>query len=534
VRAQVAVGATLTVLRGSVGILRPDGVAISPAANGLTLGWGDRVATLGRSSALVTFFEGAELEIGADTTVILHDLNREDERTTISIESAIGTTVSRVVTLTAPGSSYWVEAGGSVALVRGTVFGHHVDPAGDVTLGVGEGSVDFTGPGMTIRPGQKRTVTSRGDVADGRFDPSTSLLTALTEPVSSGNPSGTDNPGIGTGSSVAPQQQSQQQVNEHEGSVAPPSTPGRTFLVVAALSGTTRLEVASTDGFVISDVVRIGAGPGAELGTIAGIGSIILQRPLVGSFPAGTPVEDLGPVTPTVTATATPTATVGFAGTSVPSPTATPSPTSTRVATVTATDISTATPTASATVTVSPTHTSSPTPTAIATSTSSPTLTATPTASPKATETPTASPTSTATRTATPTTTATPSPTPSLTATPLPCAGPLVRELASRSDGTTGTTLGTTASGIRLTVYLQLSDAPTNTPYDVYVDTGGGSAGIHQFVGSFVTDALGNANFTGSIVVPTVAAAIDNEVALQADNASRHQHIRELFAPCPE
>jgi hypothetical protein len=64
VRAQVVVGASLTVLRGSVGVLRSDGTPISPAASGLALGPGDQIATLGRSSALVTFFEGSELELG--------------------------------------------------------------------------------------------------------------------------------------------------------------------------------------------------------------------------------------------------------------------------------------------------------------------------------------------------------------------------------------------------------------------------------------------------------------------------------------
>src|SRR4051794_11799225 len=56
--AQTFFGATLTVLRGSAAVLRSDGRPVSPAANGLTLAAGDQVATVGRSSALVTFFEG--------------------------------------------------------------------------------------------------------------------------------------------------------------------------------------------------------------------------------------------------------------------------------------------------------------------------------------------------------------------------------------------------------------------------------------------------------------------------------------------
>jgi hypothetical protein len=83
-------------------------------------------------------------------------------------------------------------------------------------------------------------------------------------------------------------------------------------------------------------------------------------------------------------------------------------------------------------------------------------------------------------------------------------------------------------------VYVQLADAAPDTVFDVYVDVAGGTAGQHRPIGSFTTDGLGNATFTGSIVVPTVAAAIDNEVILGGDVPSRHQYIRQLFSPCPE
>lgn len=137
VRAQTAVGATLTVLRGSVGVLRADGTPISPAASGLMLGQGDQVATLGPSSILITFFNGTEFELGNNTTIIIRDLTREGSTTTIGIQSVVGTVLNRVVTLTDSGSTYRVEAGGTVALVRGTVFAHHVDASGDITIAVG-------------------------------------------------------------------------------------------------------------------------------------------------------------------------------------------------------------------------------------------------------------------------------------------------------------------------------------------------------------------------------------------------------------
>ena len=502
-RAQVAVGATLTVLRGNVGVLRSDGTPISPAASGLTLGRGDQVATIGRSSALVTFFEGSELELGGDTTIIIRDLAQEGQRTTVSIQSVVGTIVNRVVTLTDAGGSYRVEAGGTVALVRGTAFGHHVDPSGDITVAVGDGDVEYPGPGSAIRRGEKRTVTSRGDVVDSRFDPATSLFTAATEPAASGNPSGTDNPGVGTGSFSAPQQQSLQPSDtERDQQPRPPSRPGSTFLIVAAPSGTTRLEVASTEGFAVGDLIRIGSSAGSETGTIVGFGSIILQNPLVGSYAAGTPVELIAHAGPTPT----------------PSPTSTVTPTPRVVGTVA--------PTATATPTITA-NTPTPTPSSAATATASSTPTPVPSSTPTATFTPTSTATPTATNTPTPTVTPTATP-------PFPCLEPLVRELATRGGGTTGTTRAAAPGGIRLTVFVQLTDAVPDTDFDVYVDVAGGSAGNHQFVGPFTTDALGNATFTRSIVVSTVAATIDNEVILGGGSSSSHQYIRELFAPCPE
>ena len=97
----------------------------------------------------------------------------------------------------------------------------------------------------------------------------------------------------------------------------------------------------------------------------------------------------------------------------------------------------------------------------------------------------------------------------------------------------TGTTQATIATGFRLTVYVQLTDAARNTDFDVYVDVAGGTAGQHVRVGSFTTDGLGNVTFTGSIDVPMVAARIDNEVILKGQAPSLHQYIRELFETCP-
>jgi hypothetical protein len=311
VRAQTFFGATLTVLRGTSAVLRSDGTPVTPAPNGMTLAAGDQVATVGRSSALVTFFEGSELELGADTTIVIRDLSQEGQVNTIGIQSVVGTTISRVVALTNSGSSYKIESGGTVALVRGTVFAHHVDPDGDITVAVGQGVVDYPAPGDGLRPGEKRTVTARGDVMNDRFDPNTPLINTVVQPVTSSNPIGTDNPGLGTGSFAVSQQQ--QHLNERDPAPQtpqpPPGLPGHTTLLVAVSAGTVRLEVASNEGFAIGDLIRISDGTHSETGVVVGFGSIIVHDPLANAYGSGATIDVVGHTTPTPTSTAVPSST---------------------------------------------------------------------------------------------------------------------------------------------------------------------------------------------------------------------------------
>src|SRR5215208_2219540 len=88
--------ATLTVLRGTTAIRTASGSPVSPAPSGMTVGEGDQVATLARSSALVTFFDGTEIELGADTTIVVRELASQGSRSTITLESVVGTTVHHV------------------------------------------------------------------------------------------------------------------------------------------------------------------------------------------------------------------------------------------------------------------------------------------------------------------------------------------------------------------------------------------------------------------------------------------------------
>src|SRR5215212_3673495 len=163
-RSQVAEGATLTVLRVQVAVLRPDGSAIQPAASGTTVFVGDEIRTLNNTGALITFFVGTEIEMGEDTILVVDRVSRQGDRIDVSLKQAFGSAVHRVATFSDPGSSYRVDAGGAVALVRGTEFFVLVNPP-IVVLVVKEGLVLFNG--VLLGPGAYAVEIQGGRVVAG-------------------------------------------------------------------------------------------------------------------------------------------------------------------------------------------------------------------------------------------------------------------------------------------------------------------------------------------------------------------------------
>jgi hypothetical protein len=110
----------MTVLRGQVAVVHPDGSAIQPAPSGSTVYAGDEIRTIDESGALITFFAGTELELGENTVLLVQRVSRDGEKIDISLKQVFGNTVSRVQSFVDAGSSYRVEVGGAVALVRGS------------------------------------------------------------------------------------------------------------------------------------------------------------------------------------------------------------------------------------------------------------------------------------------------------------------------------------------------------------------------------------------------------------------------------
>ena len=317
VAGQVSAGATLTVLRGQVSVVRGDGTAVAPASSGMTLGVGDRVATVGSASALVTFFEGSEVELGSDTTIAIRELEAgAGSLVTIVIENILGSTINRVATLTDRGSSYRVESGGTVALVRGTVFGHRVEPGGNVTVYLVQANNDVFFPYLSnqMRVGDVCTYTARQDLLCEPAIGGSDIWTVLANGDSAGTVGGTQNPGSSTGS----QNQSEQPHNRTIGQDrpdqeddpnqptggAPPlltSTPTPTFTPVVGQSTPTATPTVSPTP---SPTPSISATP-TQTNTP---GPSPTPTPTFTPNPSGTPTATPTPTltpTPTITPTAT-------------------------------------------------------------------------------------------------------------------------------------------------------------------------------------------------------------------------------------
>jgi hypothetical protein len=113
----------MTVLAGQVAVLRPNGSVIQPAPSGTDVFPGDEIRTLTRSGALITFFAGTEIELGTDSILVVQSVSRPGDRVDVTLRQVAGISVSRVHSFIDAGGGYRVEAGGMVALVRGSELG---------------------------------------------------------------------------------------------------------------------------------------------------------------------------------------------------------------------------------------------------------------------------------------------------------------------------------------------------------------------------------------------------------------------------
>jgi hypothetical protein len=299
---QINFGATLTVLRGTVSVVQGNGTAVSPAPNGMKLNAGDRVATVGRASALVTFFDGSEVELGADTTIAIEDATGNGDLVTIIIENIVGATVHHVATLTNPGSTYKVVANDTEMLVKGTVVGHGNDGDGNTTVYLiqSNGPVTFPDENHTVQNGEGCTATSSGDLTCTKMA-GKDVWSGIADQVSSGGGSGGSDHGATSNTKT---DDGREEKDGNNRSSDQQGTPTTTATATPTATATSTVTVTAT----ASPTMTVTA-------------------------------------TATTTATATPTVTATPTRTSTPTPTETPTPTRTPTLTPTATYTATLTPT---------------------------------------------------------------------------------------------------------------------------------------------------------------------------------------------
>jgi len=137
---------TITIDAGDVEVLATGSDTWDPIESGSILRTGTRVRTTATSVALLTFFSGSTLKLEPNTDVLVEQMEfAENGLAVIAVRQWIGTTWSRVVEMTNPGSRYEIRTPSAIGLVRGTYFMVRVDEAGVTTINVIEGEVTVTG-----------------------------------------------------------------------------------------------------------------------------------------------------------------------------------------------------------------------------------------------------------------------------------------------------------------------------------------------------------------------------------------------------
>src|SRR3954469_923821 len=114
--------ATLTVLGDSITVIEGATGASRGGVSGDTLSTGDRVITSSPGHAVLTFFDGAEIEVSPGSEVLLESVGQTSSGgTLIQLAQATGQPSSRLSQL-ADNASYQVQTPNMTILVRGTQF----------------------------------------------------------------------------------------------------------------------------------------------------------------------------------------------------------------------------------------------------------------------------------------------------------------------------------------------------------------------------------------------------------------------------
>jgi hypothetical protein len=159
---------TLTILsitEGNVFVMKAGTASWIEAQAGMSLEAGDSIKTDESSSAEITFFDGSTIELQAGTEIKIAslDISTDTGSTTITLEQAIGNTISRVTKIVDPASRYEVETPTGVAGVRGSVMQVYVIEDGTSWIINLEGDVWAASQGVELQvPEGQQCITRPG------------------------------------------------------------------------------------------------------------------------------------------------------------------------------------------------------------------------------------------------------------------------------------------------------------------------------------------------------------------------------------
>lgn len=178
-------------------------VAVNPAGTewnnlsaGDTLRRGDRVRTLGASSATLVFHEGTRTFLGANSEVAFSELNGSGgKQIQVRIDQTAGETANRVTPLTGDNSYFLVDTPSGTASVHGTNFNVKVSQSGQAQFQVKTGEVRVRNEAgeVTLQAGQATAADPNGTIADPSFQFNTQgSLLAIDETTGVWNVSGVE------------------------------------------------------------------------------------------------------------------------------------------------------------------------------------------------------------------------------------------------------------------------------------------------------------------------------------------------------
>jgi VCBS repeat-containing protein len=148
---------TLSAIDGDVSVMEAGTDTWTEGEVGMSLENGDVVKTGDDSSAEITFFDGSTIELQPGTEVEIASLDIADSGyTTITLEQTIGATISRVVNIIDPQSSYEVETATGAAAVRGSIMVVCVTEEGTSWIANQQGNIWTRAQGVELQVPEKR------------------------------------------------------------------------------------------------------------------------------------------------------------------------------------------------------------------------------------------------------------------------------------------------------------------------------------------------------------------------------------------